>query len=265
LKPDLAHLRLFHTFPRPCPYLPGRDSRFLVVDPKQALDDPLYAALLALGFRRSGREIYRPACEGCRACVPIRIPVERFSPRRSQRRIWNRYRPITTTTDLPAQLHEEHFALYVKYLERRHPEGEMAAHTREEYLGFLAGGWSDTRFVEFRQEQELLAVAVTDTTPAGLSAVYTFFDPDRAHGSPGVFSILWQIEAARRRKLPWLYLGFWIPGCRKMEYKQDYRPLQLLSEEGWQEFPPDAPLTGPWESPRRSPDSRPDDPQMHRG
>lgn len=249
MNPDLARLRLFYTFPRPCPYLPERDSRFLVADPKQTLDDSLYAALLALGFRRSGREVYRPACERCRACVPIRIPVERFAPRRSQRRIWNRYHPITTTVEHPAQLNEEHFALYSEYLATRHPEGEMATHTQEEYQSFLAGGWSTTRFVEFRQEQELLAVAVTDRTPTGLSAVYTFFDPDQANRSPGVYSILWQIDEARRRQLPWLYLGFWIPGCRKMEYKQAYRPLQLLSENGWQEFPPDAPLSGSWNAP----------------
>lgn len=234
-------IKLFRTFEHPCPYLPGREAHNLVVDPKAEKTPSLYGFLAEYGFRRNGNGIYRPDCEHCQDCLPARVPVQRFKPRRSQRRIWQKHLQDTRVIPRPPVFEEEHFQLFSRYLQQRHPEGEMAASSREDYSQFLLSSWCDTSLIEFRREDTLVAVAVTDYLPKGLSAVYTFFDPDWSRQSPGVFSILWQIEEARRQGLMWLYLGFWIPGCQKMAYKEEYRPLQLFfqdqGQDQWREFP----------------------------
>jgi arginine-tRNA-protein transferase len=240
-------VRLFRTTAHPCQYLPEKTACTLVVDPQLEKNSGLYDALLNLGFRRSGGDFYRPDCGACRACIPIRIPVNRFQPRRSQRRTWERLSKNTRVSVRPAQFEAEYFDLYRRYIESRHPGSDMSSPSPDDFNRFLISPWGGTLFVEVRQQQKLLAVAVTDLLPTGLSAVYTFFDPHRAGDGPGVFTILWQIEEARRRRLEWLYLGFWIPGCRKMEYKQDYRPLQLLNGGAWQEFAPKEPIFLPEE------------------
>jgi arginine-tRNA-protein transferase len=229
-------VRLFLTTPHACQYLPQRTARTLVVDPQLEKDSELYSALLNIGFRRSGTDFYRPDCGPCQACIPIRIPVHRFQPRRSHRRSWDRLSKTTRVLIRPARFDAEYFELYCRYIETRHPGSEMGSPTPDDFTRFLISPWGDTLFLEVRQGDELLSVAVTDLLPSGLSAVYTFFDPARASESPGVYSILLQIEEARRLQLEWLYLGFWIPGCQKMEYKQEYRPLQLLSRGVWREF-----------------------------
>ncbi len=137
---------------------------------------------------------------------------------------------------LPAEIRQDHFDLYAKYINSRHPDGEMADPSVENYCSFLISPWCDTRFVEFRTNDRLLAVAVIDLLPQGISAVYTFFDPEMDTLSPGVLAILWQINEAKRLGLPWLYLGYWVPGCRKMEYKQEYRPVQVYNAGEWKEF-----------------------------
>jgi arginine-tRNA-protein transferase len=229
-------VRLFLTTAHACQYLPERTARTLVVDPQLEKNSELYSALLNIGFRRSGTDFYRPNCGNCQACIPVRIPVERFQPRRKHRRTWERLNKTTRARIRPAQFDAECFDLYCRYIESRHPGSEMASPTPDDFTRFLISPWGDTLFLEIRQGKELLSVAVTDLLPTGLSAVYTFFDPSKANTSPGVYSILLQIEEARRLELDWLYLGFWIPGCQKMEYKQEYRPLQVLSQGVWQEF-----------------------------
>jgi arginine-tRNA-protein transferase len=138
-----------------------------------------------------------------------------------------------------ARFDEAHYQLYCRYIEARHPDGGMASPTENQYRDFLISHWCDTRFVEFHLEERLLAIAVTDRLPHGLSALYTFFDPDASELSPGVYAILWQISEAARLTLPWLYLGYWIPECKKMRYKAQYRPLQLLRNGSWHEYGPD--------------------------
>ncbi len=238
-------VRLFRTTAHPCQYLPERTARTLVVDPQMEKSSDLYDALLNLGFRRSGNDFYRPYCGDCRSCVPIRIPVDRFQPRRNQRRTWERLSDGAQVSIHPARFDAEYFDLYCRYIETRHPGSEMSSPTPDDFTRFLISPWGDTLFVEVRRNRKLLAVAVTDLLPTGLSAVYTFFEPGRAGESPGVFCILRQIEEARRRRLDWLYLGFWIPGCRKMEYKKEYRPLQLLHNGAWREFQPNEPIDFP--------------------
>jgi arginine-tRNA-protein transferase len=229
-------VRLFLTSPHACQYLPERTARTLVVDPQIEKNSELYDALLNIGFRRSGTDFYRPECRTCRACIPVRIPVDRFQPRRKHRRTWERLSKRTRVIIRPARFDVEYFDLYCRYIESRHPGSEMASPAPDDFTRFLISPWGDTLFLEIRQGNKLLSVAVTDLLPTGLSAVYTFYDPERASDSPGVYSILLQIEEAKRLQLDWLYLGFWIPGCQKMEYKQEYRPLQLLHQGGWEEF-----------------------------
>ncbi len=230
------YLRLLKTPEHQCSYLPNLSTQTLFIDPVAEKSTWLYQSLLDLGFRRSGRDIYRPDCPGCKACIPVRIPVARFSPRRSQRRVWERHQAGLSIKIAPARFIREHFELYTKYMNSRHPDGDMANPTEDEYRRFLITPWCDTAFVEFYSDDKLFSVAVIDLLPYGISAVYTFFDPEMSHLSPGVLAILWQINEAERLGLPWLYLGYWVPGCQKMQYKQDYRPIQVYSEEIWKEF-----------------------------
>ncbi len=226
---------LYATPLQPCGYLPGRQSRSLFVDPREKCDNRLYSRLIEQGFRRSGEHIYRPACHPCEACIPLRIPVEKFAPRRIQQRIRRRNRDLRVRR-CPPRYEEAHFRLYCRYQHHRHRGGGMDNPTPQAYLGFLASSWSDTRFYEFRTEaeNELVAVTVADRIDTGLSAVYTFFDPTHAARSPGAYAILWLIEETTRLGLPWLYLGYWIADCPKMAYKNQYRPFELFRNGGWE-------------------------------
>ncbi len=237
-----AQTALYLTPEHPCAYLPERPSQTLFVDPACRPDPTFYEYLLAVGFRRSGNHVYRPHCPGCRACVPVRIPVQGFQPRRSQRRCLKRSAERLEVVARPAEFDGEHFALYRRYTARRHPEGGMADADETAYLEFLRTLWCETLFVELRLDDRLLAVAVTDRLPHALSAVYTFFDPDLHDHSPGVLAILWQIEQARQWDLAHLYLGYWIEDCDKMRYKGEYRPLEAWDGQVWRRFGAGQPL-----------------------
>lgn len=223
-------LRLGHE--HPCDYRPGQLARMLYVPPELPVHRELYGQLLALGFRRSGDFFYRPHCRSCSACIPVRVPVARFAPNRSQRRVLRANREITVRS-LPAGFREEHYQLYRRYLEARHPEGIMAQSTRDDYRRFLCADWEGAGFYEFRVGPTLVAVTATDHLGEALSAVYTFYEPDCPERSLGTFAVLWLIEEARRRALDWLYLGFWIKDCRKMAYKFNFRPLEARVGERW--------------------------------
>jgi leucyl-tRNA---protein transferase len=204
----------------------------LFLDPRCRLDSRQYAGLVRLGFRRSGDLIYRPQCHGCNACIPVRVPVNAFHPDRGQRRVWKQNQDLAVIPRPQIYL-QEHFDLYQRYQATRHPGGELNDPDPQKYKNFLCDDGLNTAFYEFRLDRKLLAVAVTDILPDGLSAVYTFFDPDEKRRALGVFSILWQIEEAKARALPWLYLGYWIKECRKMSYKANYRPLELFLNGRW--------------------------------
>jgi leucyl-tRNA---protein transferase len=232
------HLALYLTGEHACSYLPDRRARTLFVDPTARIDSATYQVLVDQGFRRSGAHIYRPACRGCTACVPVRIPVANFVPNRSQRRNWRRNSTDLDLIDTPAAFKPSHFALYRRYLKERHPEGSMADDASEEsYRRFLVERWGGaTRFIEIRLDQQLVGVAVTDVLDRGLSAVYTFFDPAISDRSPGTFAILAQIEAARRIGVPYLYLGYWLRDSPKMQYKDRFRPIEAWDGQGWRRF-----------------------------
>lgn len=228
-------IRLFLTAPHECGYFPDRQARSLVLDPDSPWLAEIYPNAIDHGFRRSSQRIYRPHCANCNACTPTRIVLERFRPDRSQRRCSARNADLTVHV-APAEFSEERFTLYARYLAARHGDSPMADPSREEFEGFLLGGWSRTVFIELREQGRLVAAAATDELPQGLSAVYTFFDPDLAARGLGTCAILTQIALASRRGLPYLYLGYWIDGHPKMDYKRRFAALQVLRDGHWQDL-----------------------------
>lgn len=229
---DLSTLKLFATQPHPCSYLDNQEATTLFVDPEARVDRELYTQLSQLGFRRSGAHLYRPQCLRCQACISCRIPVSLFRPNRNQRRCWQKNQDLSLhlVTDIKTQ---EHYKLYSRYIEVRHQNGDMFPPSEEQYNAFLTSEWNLTHYIEFRHQQRLIGVAVCDHLNDGLSAVYTFYDPDEEHRSLGKFAILAQIEKARSLGLDYVYLGYWIKECEKMNYKIQYRPAELLINRRW--------------------------------
>lgn len=231
-------VRLYASPSHPCAYLEDREAITQFIDPSQAMNSRLYSQLVEVGFRRSGEYVYRPRCNACQACRPARIPTASFKPSRSQRRTWRRNQDLEISS-MPAEFRAEHFALYRRYISSRHAGGDMDVTNPDRYREFLLSSWGDTWCYEFRLGPRLLAVAVIDRLAQGLSAVYTFFDPEYADRGLGTFAILWEISDAQRSGLPWLYLGYWIAECPKMSYKSQFRPLEIYRDGLWQAVPED--------------------------
>ena len=229
---SMRDLKVYTTYPHSCSYLEDQEATTLFVDPRQRVDQKLYSNLSVLGFRRSGNHIYRPHCTHCEACIPARIPVEQFTAKRGQRRIWNRNQDLVVlrTDDIRD---DEAFALYQRYIEQRHADGDMYPPDREQYESFLNNAWDCTSYYRFYDRDTLIAVAVVDELVDGLSAIYTFFEPGADKRSLGTYAILWQIKKASEMALEHLYLGYWIRDCQKMAYKSDYRPLELYVNSRW--------------------------------
>jgi arginyl-tRNA--protein-N-Asp/Glu arginylyltransferase len=228
---------LFLSLPHECGYLPGRQATSLFVDPGNVHAAQHYSRFLQSGVRRSGRLIYRPHCQSCNECISVRIPVNDFVPRRGQKRLLKRNCDLIVDEQLP-YFSDEQFQLYRKYQSSRHTDGSMDHDDRSAYEDFLVKSPIDTRFFEFRAPDRsgngrLLALAVTDMVEDGMSAVYTFFDPDEARRGLGVYAVLWQIRQTALLGLKYVYLGYWIKDCRKMSYKQDYQPLEAWRDGTW--------------------------------
>lgn len=232
--PTLEHLRFFLSAPHPCGYLDNLEASEIWADTSVDMTTAIYSHLSNMGFRRSGNHVYRPRCEHCNACIPVRLDIARFTPSRSQRRCWQQNQDVDITiSTLPAQ---DYTTLFLRYIQSRHPGGAMDTPDASNPTDFLGSEWCDTRFHEFRLNGKLIAVATVDHLIEGLSAVYTFFDPEYSPRSLGVYAVLHQIELARQQQLRWLYLGYWIQDCRKMAYKNQYQPLQHYREGRWQQI-----------------------------
>jgi len=234
MKSDVV--RMFQTLPHPCGYYGERTAQNVVLDPQAPHLDRLFAPALEHGFRRAGGHLYRPQCLACSDCIACRVPVADFVPTRSQRRCERRNADLDVRLTA-AHASPERFALYRRYLGGRHRDGGMDDPAPEDFERFLTAAWSPTRFVEFRQRDRLLAVAVTDVCASGLSAVYTFYDPDESARGLGTFAILSQVRLARNLGLAHLYLGYWIAAHPKMDYKARFRPLEIYREGRWQVLP----------------------------
>jgi len=229
---SMRDLKVYTTYPHSCSYLNDQEATTLFLDPRQPIDKQLYSNLSLLGFRRSGNHIYRPHCSQCEACIPARIPVAQFEPRRAHTRTWKRNDDLRVcrTDDLRD---DEAFSLYCRYIQLRHADGDMYPPDREQYESFLNDAWDCTHYYRFYGSTGLVALAVVDELQDGLSAIYTFFDPNCDKRSLGTYAILWQIERTRALGLDYLYLGYWIRGCRKMAYKSEFRPLELYVKNRW--------------------------------
>ncbi|NTV96036.1 MAG: arginyltransferase [Thiobacillus sp.] len=231
----IQRLQFYLTAPYPCSYLPDRLARSQVATPVALIDTPVFSELARQGFRRSGHYVYRPRCDTCAACHPVRVRVADFVPRRSQRRCLKRNDDLEVVLR-PLEFDETHYALYRRYQATRHSGGGMDTDDREQYRTFLLTSGVDSVLAEFSLDGRVVMVGLFDRLLDGLSAVYAFFDPELATRSLGVYNVLTLVGLARDMGLPYVYLGYWIKESAKMAYKSDYRPLEIFRYGIWKPF-----------------------------
>lgn len=221
-----------------CNYLPDRASRleFIDITDEASMSTPLFSQFSRLGFRRSGQHLYRPICYHCQRCIATRIIVDEFEENRTQRKLKNKSSHIEVTISDCNEATEQHFGLYARYICERHSDGDMYPPSLESFKRFLQYSFTDSFFMEFWRDEELIMVAVCDKLDDGISAVYTFFNPELARLSLGTFAILTQIDYVKQLGLPYLYLGFWVPNSEKMDYKANFHPIELLINQHWIRF-----------------------------
>ncbi len=237
----LKTLQFYVTTPYRCGYLPNKLAQSLIATPHELVNADAYNLLIQKGFRRSGSFAYRPHCENCKACVPVRVILNQFHASRSQKRAYQQHQFLSTTI-LPVAFDEAHCALYTAYQKARHAEGtlddsaekESEKDETEQYRNFLCQSNVNSVMVEFKLGDQLKMVSVIDIVQDGISAVYTFYSANEAKTSYGTYNVMWQIEWAKSLNLPYLYLGYWIKDSQKMAYKQHFQPQEMLINQTWQ-------------------------------
>lgn len=225
-------IKLFETVIDDCPYLEGQQSASILVDPDHEVDSHLFSLLSRSGFRRSGEMLYAPKCPACNACISVRIPATKFKPSRSQKRVWRKNLDLIVKIE-DVEYKPEHFALYLRYQQARHPDSSMCDKDPEKYVSFIKSRFSKSRFLSIYEGDTLIGISVLDQFENGISAVYTFFEPSQSHRSLGTYAIMYMVKLARHSGTPFVYLGYWIERSSKMSYKSKFQPLQGYLGKRW--------------------------------
>ena len=231
-EPPLQKLQFYVTTGYSCGYLPNKLAQSLIASPQHLINADVYSGLIQQGFRRSGKFAYRPLCENCQECVPVRIILQDFTPSRSQKRAYKQHRNLIATI-LPVAFYAEHYVLYAAYQKARHTTDVLNKDDAEQYRNFLCQTNVESVLVEFRENKQLKMVSVIDIVHDGISAVYTFYETSDAKASFGTYNVMWQIEWAKTLNVAYLYLGYWIKDSQKMAYKQNFKPLEKLTDDEW--------------------------------
>jgi arginine-tRNA-protein transferase len=233
-KPSFEKIQFYTTTEYNCSYIDKMDAQSLVVTPYKSINQNTFQDLIEKGFRRSGQYIYKPNCKSCTACIPIRLSVKKFLPSKTQKRTYKKH-GYFTIREAPLSFKKNHFDLYLKYQNNRHSFINNEQNNLDEYNDFLIKSNVKSKFIEFWDGDLLKIVSIVDILSDGISAVYTFYDPDDDKVSYGTYSIVWLINWCKAQQLKYIYLGYWIGECNKMKYKTNFKPYELYIKGYWQE------------------------------